>query len=117
MGADQNFSEIRIVGLCPKTTANPPTQVSENSYGQAISKQKTQVAARKQSESKCRTRLQRPVRPVAQTGQTGRAGNSNCRPVRPVVPRQPANKAPNVKSRANEVQIERNLEENFASTP
>jgi len=39
------------------------------------------------------------------------------RPVRPVSPRQPANQAPNIKSRANELQIQRNLEESFATTP
>ena len=41
----------------------------------------------------------------------------SVRPVRPVAPRQPANKAPNVKSRANEVQIQPNLGENFVTTP
>ena len=39
------------------------------------------------------------------------------RPVRPVPSRQPATKAPNGKSRANEVQIQWNLEDSFASTP
>ena len=81
MGADQNFFRNRSVGLYPKNTASPRTWVSENSYGQAISKQKTQVATRKQNEMKHRPGLQRPIRPVEQTGQIGRAGNSNCRPV------------------------------------
>ena len=39
------------------------------------------------------------------------------RPVRPVAPRQPANKAPNVESRANEVQIQPNFVESFVTTP
>ena len=41
MGADQNFSRNRSVGLYPKNTANPSPRVCENSYGQAISQQHT----------------------------------------------------------------------------
>ena len=64
----------------------------------------------------------RPVRPLTQTGQTGRAGieipdrsDGFHRLVRPVAPRQPTNKASNVESRANEGQIQRNLEDTFTS--
>ena len=41
MGADQNFSRNRSVGLYPKITASPEPKVCENSYGQAISQQHT----------------------------------------------------------------------------
>ena len=76
-----------------------------------------------QSGSKTRTLLKlwlcwdRPVWPLARTGQTGRAGIWKSRPVRPVAPRQPANKASNRKTWANEVQISSNLEESVVTTP
>ena len=105
MGADQNFSRNRSVGLYPKNTAGPRTWVSENSYGQAISKQKTQVATRKQNESKRRPGLQRPVRPVEQTGQTGRAGNSNCRPVRPVAQTGQTGRSQTARQQSSKCQI------------
>ena len=41
MGADQNFSRNRSVGLYPKITANPTPRVCENSYEQAILQQHT----------------------------------------------------------------------------
>jgi len=71
-------------------------------------------------------KLSRSRRPRSQRGsKASRNAELDCRdrsdrlhrPVRPVAPRQPAKKAPNVKSRANTVQIQRNLEESFASTP
>ena len=76
------------------------------------------------NEKICRPGRLGPVRPLAPTGQTGRAGaevpdrsDRFHRPVRPVAPRKPANEASNGESRANEVQIQRNLEDSFASTP
>ena len=41
MGADQNFSRNRSVGLYPKITANPSPRVCENNYEHAISQQHT----------------------------------------------------------------------------
>ena len=81
MGADQNFFEIRIVGRCPKVTANPQTEISENSYGLAISTPKTRIATWKQKrENQLKTKQlrHRPVWPVKQF-KTGR-------PVWPVSP-------------------------------
>jgi len=48
----QISSKFETSAYVPKITASPRTYVSENSYGQAISKQKTQVAARKQRRDK-----------------------------------------------------------------
>ena len=57
-----------------------------------------------------------------QTGAAPRSDRSDWSdrlsiPVRPVAPRQPVNKASNVESRANEVQIQRNLEDTFTTVP
>ena len=108
MGADQNFSEIRIVGLYPKTTANPRTQISKNSYEQAISKQKTRVAKWKQNKKTSQTvallsqtgltacpdrsdRLGWDLKiPTGQTGFTDRSDR--------LLPDSPRTKAPNRKS-------------------
>ena len=87
MGADQNFFEIRIVGLYPKITANPSPRVYENSYGRAISQQHTLenfTEAKLEKLLKSQHSTYRPVRPVHWTGQTGRAGIQKTRPVRPV---------------------------------
>ena len=76
--------------------------------------------ASRNAELDCRDRsdrLHRPVRPVGLGIQIPDRSDRLLRPVRPVTPRQPANKAPNVKSRANEVQIQRNLEQSFVTTP
>ena len=71
------------------------------------------------NEKISRPNRHRPVRPPTQTGQTGRAGieipDRFLRPVRPVAPRKPAIKASNGKSRANGVQIQRNLEDTSAT--
>ena len=39
---------FKTVGRCTKVTANPQTEISENSYGQAISTPKTQIETWKQ---------------------------------------------------------------------
>ena len=65
MGADQNFFRNRSVGLYPKITANPTPRVCENRYEQAISKQKTRVAKRKQNKKTSQT-----VALLSQTGLT-----------------------------------------------
>jgi len=120
MGADQNFSRNLSVDLYPENHHKPSNLGWESSYGLAISKQKalgreTKAIARKLPKQQlCWIR---PVWPLAQTGQTGRAGIRNPRPIRPVAPRQPANKAPNGKSQANEVQIQRKLEDTFTTNP
>ena len=125
MRADQNFFRNRSVGLYPKITASPRTSVSENSYWTSYLEAKDLGCS---AEAKARETSQI----AAQHTQTGLIGvldrsdrsgweiqtaDWSDRLHRPVSPRQPANKAPNVKSRANELQIQRNLEESFASTP
>ena len=55
------------------------------------------------AELDCRDRSDRLHRPVGLGIQIPDRSDRLLRPVRPVAPRQPANKAPNVKSRANEV--------------
>ena len=58
----------------------------------------------------------RSVRPPTQTGRAGiEIPDRFLRPVRPVAPRKPAIRASNGESRANEVQIQRNLEDSFAT--
>ena len=62
---------------------------------------------------------------TAKTGQTGltlRSDRSHRSdrwkgPVRPVAPRKLGNKTSKVESRANEVQIQRNLEDTFTTVP
>ena len=76
------------------------------------------------NEKICRPGRLGPVRPLSPTGQTGRAGVQKPRPVRPVsetgqtggtqTDRKQCFKC---KYRANEVQIQPNLEDSFASTP
>ena len=73
--------------------------------------------ASRNAELDCRDRSDRLHRPVRLGNQTPDRSDRLLRPVRPVAPRQPTNKASNVKSRANEVQIQQNLEENFVTTP
>ena len=58
---------FKTVGRCPKVTANPQTEISENSYGQAISTPKTQIKTWKQKrENQLKSNLLRhtPVWPV-----------------------------------------------------
>ena len=112
--------EINPSAYFPKITINPQSKVWENSYGLAISQQHTlENFAEAKEPTRCESQ-----NTSEGTGQTGRAGadvpdrsDRFHRPVRPIAPRQPATKAPNGKSRANEVQIQRNLEDSFASTP
>ena len=55
---------FKTVGRCPKVTANPQTEISENSYGQAISTPKTRIATWKQKrENQLKTKQLRH-RPV-----------------------------------------------------
>ena len=56
---------------------------------------------------------------TAETGQTGATHQSDRwkGPVRPVAPRKLGNKTSKVESRANEVQIQRNLEDTFTTVP
>ena len=59
---------------------------------------------------------------TAETGQTGSTLRSDRSdrwkgPVRPVAPRKLGNKTSKVESRANEVQIQRNLEDTFTTIP
>ena len=76
------------------------------------------------NEKICRPVRLGPVRPLSPTSQTSRSGVQKPRPVRPVsetgqtgctqTDRKQCFKR---KSRADEVQIQRNLEDSFASTP
>jgi len=73
------------------------------------------------NEKICRPGRLGPVRPLSPTGQTGRAGVQKPRPVSETgqtgctqTDRKQCFKR---KSRADEVQIQRNLEDSFASTP
>jgi len=76
------------------------------------------------NEKICRSGRQGPVRPLSPTGQTGLAGVQKPRLVRPVsetgqtgctqTDRKQCFKR---KSRAKEVEIQRNLEDSFVSTP
>ena len=98
-----------------------------NSYGRAKPTQKALERASEDTEAN-REKLQTWQPWTGQTALTDRSDRSGraevldqsdrlLRPVRPVAPRRPATKAPKGKSRANEVQIQRNLEDSFASTP
>ena len=90
MGADQNFSRNRSVGLYPENQHKPLNLGLESSYGLAISKQKPLGRE---------TEVIRKNSPNSSSAESDRLD----RPVRPVSPRQPATKAPNGKSQANEV--------------
>ena len=95
-----------------------------NSYGRAKPTQKALERASEDTEAN-REKLQTWQPWTGQTALTDRSNRSGWaevpdrsdRLLRPVAHRQPATKAPKDKSRANEVQIQRNLEDSFASTP
>ena len=80
----------------------------EHSYGLAISQQHT-LENFAEAKEPIRCESQNTAEGTGQTAHWDRSDWSGWsrrpRPVRPVAPRQPATKAPNGKSRANEVQI------------
>ena len=86
-----------------------------NSYGRAKPTQNTPRTCERKHGSE-RENLQTWQTWTGQTALSDRSDRFQ-RPGRPVAPRQIANKASNGKSRANVVQIQRNLEDSFASTP
>ena len=125
--------EIHPSAYIPKITTNPqildevwssyrrgkPTQITprnEREKARKRSRKTADLAVRDRSD-----RLLWAVRPVGLhlKFQTGCCDRSDwlLRPVKPVAPRQPANKASNVESRTNEVQIQRNLEDTFTYVP
>ena len=121
------LSKFKPSAYIPKITASPPPGVCENSYRQAISQQHTlenfAEAKLKNSpnsntaESDRSDRQHRPVRPVGLEFKNPDLSDWYQRPVRPVPSRQPAIKASKGKSRANDVQIQRNLEDTFTLVP
>jgi len=109
----------------PISRKSPQTlkpRIWESSYGLAISKQNTlgsemEAIARNPPNSSFTgsDRSDRSLQPVRPVGLEWMFSDRSDRFHRPV--RQPANKASNVESRANEVQIQRNLEDTFTSVP
>ena len=134
MGADQNFSRNSHRRPISQNHHNSSRVLGEiwDSYGRAKPTQNTpRTCERKHGSERvnlqtCQTqtgqtalsdRSDRSLRPARLEFKKPDRSDRLQRPVRPVVPRQIAIKASNGKSRVNEVQIQRNLEDSFASTP
>ena len=119
-------SKIQTVGLYPKITTSPQEfQVKFGIAMEELNQHKTPLECARENmeanEKICRPGRLGPVRPVSPTG---RAGVQKPRPVRPVsetgqtgYTQTDRKQSFKHKSRAKKVQIQRNLEDSFASTP
>ena len=110
--------EIDPSAYIPKITASPQPKVGDNSYELAISQQHTlgNFAEAKRVESQNRTAETDQTASGHRTDRSDRSDRLST-PVRPVAPRQPVNQLSKVESRANEVQIQRNLGDTFTPVP
>ena len=116
MGADQNFSRNRSVGLYPKNHHKPSNLERESSYGSAISLRKA-LGSYAEAKESIRFKSQNTTAWTGLTGATDRSDRSwpeqvltgltglvvrsdRCHPEKPV------NKTSKEESRANEVQIQ-----------
>ena len=130
-GVSGSRSKFFSKSICRPISRKSPQilkpRIWESSYGLAISKKnalgsETEPIVRNPPNSSFTRsdrsdRSLRPVRPVGLEWTFSDRSDRFHRPVRPVAPRQSANKASNVESRANEVQIQQNLEDTFTSVP